>query len=185
MLTNRNEYNIISNPENYFTDRNNGNIIIKNIFLGERNNTYNDNNISSRNEEILQNDKVILKCFQENIQEDNENKNTTDDTTMDKTPHNNNNNNNNKKDKIFRIKKVSKIAGRRNSNKPQLIPVKHSKSSKDNITTKVKTYFINSVIKYVNNIYKSFLRKNHKKEIILLQKIIPKFSQAYSKDDNQ
>lgn len=86
---------------------------------------------------------------------------------------------------IFKIKKVSKLAGRRSLNKHIQVLVKHGKSAKDNITTKVKTYFINRATKYVNQLYKLYRRKKGKKEIILLQKIEPKFSQAYTKEENQ
>ena len=86
---------------------------------------------------------------------------------------------------IFKIKKVSKLAGRRSLNKHIQVLVKHGKSAKDNITTKVKTYFINRATKYVNQLYKLYRRKKGKKEIILLQKIEPKFSQAYTKEENK
>ena len=86
---------------------------------------------------------------------------------------------------IFKIKKVSKLAGRRSLNKHIQVLVKHGKSAKDNITTKVKTYFINRATKYTNQLYKLYRQKKGKKEIILLQKIEPKFSQAYTKEENQ
>ena len=86
---------------------------------------------------------------------------------------------------IFKIKKVSKLAGRRSLNKHIQVLVKHGKSAKDNITTKVKTCFINRATKYTNQLYKLYRQKKGKKEIILLQKIEPKFSQAYTKEENQ
>jgi hypothetical protein len=81
--------------------------------------------------------------------------------------------------KIFSIKKIQK--GRK---KTYAIKEKkmHTKYSQDNIVSKVKTCFVNSLKDYINQKYSDFKKNNN---IKLLQKMSPNFSKAYSKKDNQ
>ena len=64
----------------------------------------------------------------------------------------NNNNNNCRKGKIFKIKKIRQILGRRKMNQPQLYScgANHTKFGEDNIVRKIKIYFTNSTMTYIN-----------------------------------
>ena len=88
---------------------------------------------------------------------------------------------NRQKLKIFSIVKKQKINNKLNANKKKESKNKHNKFSEDNIVTKIKTYFVNSLIEYINIIYSKFKKGKQK----LLKKISPKFSKAYSKKSNQ
>jgi hypothetical protein len=72
----------------------------------------------------------------------------------------NNNNNNCRKEKIFKIKKIRQILGRRKLNQPQLYScgANHTKFGEDNIVRKIKIYFTNSTKKYINQKYIEFTR---------------------------
>ena len=93
--------------------------------------------------------------------------------------------NKNKKEKIFRIKKIRNILGRRKLNQPQLYSrgANHTKFGEDNIVRKIKIYFTNSTMKYINKKYIEFLGKKSKKR--LLGKIKPNFTIVWTKKENQ
>ena len=60
-----------------------------------------------------------------------------------------NKDNKHKKEKIFRIKKIRNILGRRKLNQPQLYSrgANHTKFGEDNIVRKIKIYFTNTLNK--------------------------------------
>ena len=157
------EYNKISKPENYFADLNK----VPEIYFVERNNPK---NFTYPIHEVKLSKEVYNKTFSLNKENDEDIGSTKEQTS---------------KEQIFKIKKVSKIAGRRKLKSLHLTPVKHGRSSKDNIVTKIKTCFINSGLNYINKEYKLFLEKRGKKVTPLLKKIAPKFPQAYKKTENQ
>ena len=77
--------------------------------------------------------------------------------------------------------------GRRKKNVIYLSKAHHGKASEDNIIRKVKIYFVNAALKYVNNKFKIFQEKKlgqkyHKK---LLQKLKPNFTKYLKKIDEQ
>ena len=177
----------ISKPENYRYNthleindytREINQVNINNCFVNQRN----EEEFKNENEEVVK--KVLSN--EKNEEDDRINISITKEQTSTKSIPNINGD---QKESIFKIKKISKIAGRRktkNQNTLQeAIPVKHGKSSIDNITTKVKTYFINSALRYVNYLYRLSLKNSNKKTNPLLQKIEPKFSKAFTKEENQ
>ena len=90
--------------------------------------------------------------------------------------------------KIFFVKKIKyKNMGRRKTNSIYLSKAHHGKTSEDNIIRKAKIYFVNSVLRYINNLYKicqekKFNKKCHTK---LIQKIKPNFTKYKKKIDEQ
>ena len=98
---------------------------------------------------------------------------------------NNNNNNNCRKEKIFKIKKIRQILGRRKLNQPQLYScgANHTKFGEDNIVRKIKIYFTNSTMSYINQKYIEFTGIKSKKR--LLGRIKPNFTIAWTKKENQ
>ena len=95
------------------------------------------------------------------------------------------NNYNQKKQKIFRIKKIRNLLGRRKLNQPELYScgANHTKFREDNIVRKIKIYFTNSTISYINKIYNEFLGIQTKKR--LLGRVKPNFANAWTKKENQ
>ena len=196
----------ISKPEDFYKNKNNALKSINSLLYVEKNNTF-ENNVNPRNEETLESVKATLilstnkneineieekytrsqsqsaKLYEITSEKPKEKHAAKSDKITSEKPKEKHAAKSDKK--IFKIRKVSQIAGRRSSNKPLMVRVKHGKSAKDNITTKVKTYFINGATKYTNGLYKLYRRKKGKKENILLQKIEPKFSKAYTKEENQ
>ena len=79
-----------------------------------------------------------------------------------------------KKPIIFTIKKVIK-RGRRKLCCFYPKKAKHDKHSCDNIIRRIKTYFINSAMNYINKKYDEFLSIHNCKKGRLLQKINPNF----------
>ena len=63
--------------------------------------------------------------------------------------------------------------------------IKHTKFSRDDITSKIKRLFVKKTIKYINKKYNGFLLKKKKKKRDLLKKISPKIYKKYSIKDNQ
>ena len=98
---------------------------------------------------------------------------------------NHNNNNNCRKEKIFKIKKIRQILGRRKLNQPQLYScgANHTKFGEDNIVRKIKIYFTNSTMSYINQKYIEFTGIKSKKR--LLGRIKPNFTIAWTKKENQ
>jgi len=70
-------------------------------------------------------------------------------------------------------------------NQPQLYScgANHTKFREDNIVRKIKIYFTNSIMKYINKKYIEFLGKKSKKR--LLGKIKPNFTIVWRKKENQ
>ena len=70
-------------------------------------------------------------------------------------------------------------------NQPQLYSrgANHTKFGEDNIVRKIKIYFTNSTMKYINKKYIEFLGKKSKKR--LLGKIKPNFTIVWTKKENQ
>ena len=182
-----NGVNGISNTEDFYKNKNNQQKIINTLPFYEKNNAY--INTISRNGDVLGSlNPTLFLDSNKNGPNEVEDEDTGSQTNLyEPTSEKPKEKPKNKKENklIFKIKKVSKLAGRRSLNKPIQALVKHGKSAKDNITTKVKTCFINRATKYTNQLYKLYRQKKGKKEIILLQKIEPKFSQAYTKEENQ
>jgi hypothetical protein len=90
-----------------------------------------------------------------------------------------------KGDKIFSIKKEKKqkIKGRKKVNLSKKSGSKrHNKFSVDNLVQKIKTFFVNNLIRYINKRHSEFTKNKNKQ---LLRKLSPEFSKAYSKIDNQ
>ena len=87
--------------------------------------------------------------------------------------------------KIFRIKKIRKLLGRRKINQPELYScgANHTKFREDNIVRKIKIYFTNSVMSFINKKYIEFLGIQIKKR--LLGRIKPNFANAWTKKENQ
>ena len=96
-----------------------------------------------------------------------------------------NNNHNHRGGTIFKIKKITKILGRRKLNQPQLYSsgADHTKFGEDNIVRKIKIYFINSTMSYINQKYIEFTGKKSKSR--LLGQIKPNFTIANTKKENQ
>ena len=94
-------------------------------------------------------------------------------------------NNNHRKHKIFRIKKIRNLLGRRKLNQPELYSsgANHTKFREDNIVRKIKIYFTNSMMSYINKKYTEFLGKQTKKH--LLGRIKPNFTIVWTKKENQ
>jgi hypothetical protein len=90
-----------------------------------------------------------------------------------------------RKQKIFRIKKIRNLLGRRKLNQPELYScgANHTKFREDNIVRKIKIYFTNSTISYINKIYNEFLGIQTKKR--LLGRVKPNFANAWTKKENQ
>ena len=86
------------------------------------------------------------------------------------------------KHKIFSIEKKQRIKRKLDVNQKKNSKYPHTKYSEDNIVTKVKTYFVNSLIKYINIRYSKLKGKENLK---LLKKAAPKFAKVYSKKKNQ
>ena len=88
------------------------------------------------------------------------------------------------KEKIFKLRKISKKMGRRKRNKFQLYSIiaNHSKFKEDNIVSKIKIYFTNSIMRYINKKYSEYTGVKSKK---LLGKIKPNFTKVWTKKDNQ
>ena len=88
------------------------------------------------------------------------------------------------KKKIFIFKKINKYIGRRKRNNPKLYKTEanHNKYKEDNIVNKIKIYFINSVMAYLNKKYFEYMGMDLK---ILLAKIKPNFTKVWTKKDNQ
>ena len=91
---------------------------------------------------------------------------------------------NKKKEKIFKLKKITKKLGRRKHNDSQLYSIiaNHSKFKEDNIVSKIKIYFTNSIMRYINKTYSEYTGVKSKK---LLVKIKPNFTKVWTKKDNQ
>lgn len=71
------------------------------------------------------------------------------------------------KAKIFTCKKISKIMGRRRkNNQSELYSTEpnHTKFREDNIVHKIKIYFTNSTMIYINNKYFEYVGKKSKKD---------------------
>jgi len=92
---------------------------------------------------------------------------------------------NHKNQKIFRIKKIRNLLGRRKLNQPELYTsgANHTKFREDNIVRKIKIYFTNSIMSYINKKYIEFLGIKTKKQ--LLGRIKPNFANAWTKKENQ
>lgn len=92
---------------------------------------------------------------------------------------------NQKSQKIFRIKKIRNLLGRRKINQPELYScgANHTKFREDNIVRKIKIYFTNSMMSYINKKYIEFLGTQTKKR--LLGRIKPNFANAWTKKENQ
>ena len=88
-----------------------------------------------------------------------------------------------KKD-IFYFKKINKYIGRRKHNNSRFYSVEanHNKFKEDNIVNKIKIYFTNSMMVYINKKYNEFAGMESKK---LLAKIQPNFTKVWTKKDNQ
>ena len=91
---------------------------------------------------------------------------------------------NHKNQKIFRIKKIRNLLGRRKLNRPELYTsgANHTKFREDNIVRKIKIYFTNSIMSYINKKYIEFLGIKTKKEnqVYLSKKIKDVFSENLS-----
>ena len=76
----------------------------------------------------------------------------TNNTEINHREQNPENNNNCRKEKIFKIKKIRQMLGRRKLNQPQLYScgANHTKFGEDNIVRKIKIYFTNSTMTYIN-----------------------------------
>lgn len=92
---------------------------------------------------------------------------------------------NQKTQKIFRIKKIRNLLGRRKINQPELYScgANHTKFREDNVVRKIKIYFTNSMMSYINKKYIEFLGTQTKKR--LLGRIKPNFANAWTKKENQ
>ena len=86
--------------------------------------------------------------------------------------------------KIFSYKKVSRKMGRKKHSQTQLycIEANHNKFREDNIVRKIKIYFTNSLMSYINKKYSEFIGRKSKK---LLIKIKPNFTKVWTKKENQ
>ena len=91
----------------------------------------------------------------------------------------------NSKIKYFNIKKVNKKVGRLEKKLKKLIKGKHDKFSQDNIIRKIKAYFQNNILNYINKKYDIYLESiNQKRCIKFIQKISPDESRNINKNDN-
>ena len=150
--------NGISKIEDFYKNKNNQEKIINTLPFVEKNNAY--INTISRNKGALGSLNPTLFLYPNKIEtnevedEDTGSQTNLYEPTSEKPKEKPKNKKENKL--IFKIKKVSKLAGRRSLNKPIQALVKHGKSAKDNITTKVKTCFINRATKYTNQLYTIF-----------------------------
>ena len=88
--------------------------------------------------------------------------------------------------KIFACKKISKIMGRRRkNNQSELYSTEpnHTKFREDNIVHKIKIYFTNSTMIYINNKYFEYVGKKSKKRF--LGAIKPNFTKVWTKKGNK
>ena len=84
------------------------------------------------------------------------------------------------------VKKTGKSKGRlsKKIGRPSY-KIKHSKSSRDDIISKIKRLFVKNTNNYINKKYNGFLLKKKKKKRVLLKKISPEIYRIYSTKDNQ
>ena len=84
------------------------------------------------------------------------------------------------------VKKTGKSKGRlsKKNGRPSY-KIKHSKSSRDDIISKIKRLFVKNTNNYINKKYNGFLLKKKKKKRVLLKKISPEIYRIYSTKDNQ
>ena len=90
------------------------------------------------------------------------------------------------KEKIFTCKKISKIMGRRRKNNQSELystEANHTKFREDNIIHKIKIYFTNSTMIYINNKYFEYVGKKTKKRF--LGAIKPNFTKVCTKKGNK
>ena len=92
--------------------------------------------------------------------------------------------NHKEKKKIFIFKKINKYIGRRKHSSQNIykIEANHNKYKEDNMVNKIKIYFINSIMSFLNKKYFEFMGMKSKK---LLAKIKPNFTKVWTKKENQ
>ena len=92
--------------------------------------------------------------------------------------------NHKEKKNIFIFKKINKYIGRRRHNSQNIykIEANHNKYKEDNMVNKIKIYFINSIMSFLNKKYFEFMGMESKK---LLAKIKPNFTKVWTKKENQ
>jgi hypothetical protein len=88
------------------------------------------------------------------------------------------------KKNIFIFKKINKKIGRRKRKHKKIFSIEahHNKYKEDNIINKIKIYFTNRLMSYINKKYIEFNGPQSKK---LLAKIKPNFTRVWTKKDNQ
>ena len=88
------------------------------------------------------------------------------------------------KKNIFVFKKINKKIGRRKHKHKKIFSIEahHNKYKEDNIINKIKIYFTNRLMSYINKKYIEFNGPQSKK---LLAKIKPNFTRVWTKKDNQ
>ena len=88
------------------------------------------------------------------------------------------------KKNIFIFKRINKYIGRRkhNNSQPHKTEANHNKYKEDNMVNKIKIYFINSLMAYLNKKYIEYMGMESKK---LLAKIKPNFTKVWTKKENQ
>ena len=194
--------NIFSNPDYFESPDFLINSIPKIDNIQENIQSNNKNTMSQYIDEDDKNDEKYYKDIFEKISNNNKFFNSNNDDEQiyyqtKKTEDNTQPINKKPKNQIFNIKKIERIfsikktekrgrkKGRFSLGNHPLYKPKHDKYFKDNIILKIKRYFVNSTLNYINKKYNEYLSIKKKKRKHLLKKIIPNSYKVYSRKENQ
>ena len=194
--------NIFTNPDYFESPDLLTNSIPKIDNIQENIQSNNKNTVSQYIDEDDKNDEKYYKDFFENISNNSKFFNSNNDDEQiyyqtKKTEANTQPINKKQKKQIFDIKKIERIfsikktekngrkKGRLSLGNHPLYQPKHDKYFKDNIILKIKRYFVNSTLNYINKKYNEYLSIKKKKNRPLLKKIITDFYKVYSTEANQ
>ena len=194
--------NIFTNPDYFESPDLLTNSIPKIDNIQENIQSNNKNTVSQYIDEDDKSDEKYYKDFFENISNNSKFFNSNNDDEQiyyqtKKTEANTQPINKKQKKQIFDIKKIERIfsikktekngrkKGRLSLGNHPLYQPKHDKYFKDNIILKIKRYFVNSTLNYINKKYNEYLSIKKKKNRPLLKKIITDFYKVYSTEANQ
>ena len=194
--------NIFTNPDYFESPDLLTNSIPKIDNIQENIQSNNKNTVSQYIDEDDKNDEKYYKDFFENISNNSKFFNSNNDDEQiyyqtKKTEANTQPINKKQKKQIFDIKKIERIfsikktekngrkKGRLSLGNHPLYQPKHDKYFKDNIILKIKRYFVNSTLNYINKKYNEYLSIKKQKNKPLLKKIATDFYKVYSTEANK
>ena len=194
--------NIFTNPDYFESPDLLTNSIPKIDNIQENIQSNNKNTMSQYIDEDDKNDEKYYKDIFDKISNNNKFFNSNNDDEQiyyqtKKTEDNTQPINKKPKNQIFNIKKIERIfsikktekrgrkKGRFSLGNHPLYKPKHDKYFKDNIILKIKRYFVNSTLNYINKKYNEYLSIKKKKSKPLLKKITTDFYKVYSTEANQ